>query len=138
MLHLIVLLTTTCALVFTPSVNASNIKAYGNEADNDGNIKWGSLPRRKEGDFLKDRGGVLIGLYAMTNAIIYAVHPSNIDYGRSIQCYCVVRQCLRENSIGCCWPNDYWDIVFLDEQCDVSVLTFRFKCMFRCDISLVC
>ena len=97
MLHFIVLLTTTCALGFPPSVNASNMKAFGNEADDDGNIVWGSLPRRKEGDFIKERGGVLTGLYAMTNAIIYVVHPSDFNYGTSIQCLCVVRQGIREN-----------------------------------------
>ena len=99
MLHFIFLLTTTCALVFPPSVIASNMKAFGNEADDDGNIVWGSLPRRKEGEFITDRGGVLIGLYAMTNAIIYAVHPSDIDYGRSMLCSsCVVSRCIRDNS----------------------------------------
>ena len=97
MLLLILLLTTMCVLVFPPSVNASNITAYGNKADDDGNIVWGSLPRRKEGDFIKERGGVLTGLYAMTNAIIYVVHPSDFNYGRSIQCLCVVRQGIREN-----------------------------------------
>ena len=122
MLHFIVLLTTSCALVFPPSVNTSNITAYGNEADNDGNIVWGSLPRRKEGDFIKDKGGVLVGLYAMTNAIIYVVHPSDFNYGRSIPCLCVVRQCIREQYNWLKWEKRLFGTSCLgnDEKYDVS------------------
>ena len=82
MLHFVLLLI-IFASSFAPTFNAANLETYGNEVDDDGNIIWGDLPSRKEGDFLEDRGGVLIGLYAMTNTIIYIVHPQNFNYGRS-------------------------------------------------------
>ena len=87
MLHFMLLLITFASSI-APTSNAANIEAYpyGNELDDDGNIKWGDLPSRKEVDFIEDRGGVLRGLYAMTNTIIYIVHPQNFNYSRSIRC----------------------------------------------------
>ncbi|KAI0224007.1 hypothetical protein LSAT2_024939 [Lamellibrachia satsuma] len=77
----LILLIILCAFVSPLGIYSAPITGNGNEADDESSITWGDLPAGKDTHFPTDRGGVLIGLYAMTNVLIYICHPMSFDYG---------------------------------------------------------
>ncbi len=78
-----VLLHVICAVILPAGVCSKKVVAFGNKADDQSNITWGPLGPGKQPTFpAKDRGGVLWGLYKMTNLFIYIVHPWPLQYGR--------------------------------------------------------
>ena len=78
-----VLLHVICAAILTAGVCSKKIFAFGNKADDQSNITWAPLGPGKVHTFPDTgKGGVLWGLYKMTNLFIYIVNPWPLDYGR--------------------------------------------------------